>query len=124
MKRNTKTKDLVLNVLKAARTAVSHDHLQAELGKTVNRATIYRVLNSFCDDGILHKVLGDDGKHYFAFCLNCSEKQHRHNHLHFRCIKCGKVECLHHEIDLSLPRGYRAVDFNGFISGYCPVCKP
>ncbi|TKK68990.1 transcriptional repressor [Ilyomonas limi] len=122
-KRNTKTKQLIFDSLKKADTAVSQEILQAELGNAADRATIYRVLNSFCDDGIVHKIIGDDGKQYFAYCLNCAEKKHSHNHFHFRCLQCGKVECLPEEVDCKLPKGYHAVNFNGFISGYCSSCS-
>ena len=120
--RNTKGKSLILETLKNSRQAISHEKIQAELGQSVDRATIYRVLNRFCEEGTVHKIIGDDGKQYFALCLNCHEKEHHHNHLHFRCLNCGKVECLPNEIDLKLPNGYRTENFNGFISGYCSAC--
>lgn len=123
IKRNTKTKQLILESLKKTKSAVSQETLQKELGESVDRATIYRVLNSFCDDGIIHKILSDDGKFYFAFCVNCSEKAHKHNHFHFRCLQCGKIECLPNEVDIKLPQGYQSVNFNGFISGYCSNCS-
>jgi Fur family transcriptional regulator, ferric uptake regulator len=122
-KRNTITKQLILDSLKGSKTAVSQEILQKELGESVDRATIYRVLNSFCEDGIVHKILGDDGKFYFAFCMNCSEKQHKHNHFHFKCLTCGKIECMPNEVDVKLPTGYQSVAFNGFISGYCKNCS-
>lgn len=123
LKRNTKTKQLILDSLKNSKSAVSQDILLKELGEEVDRATIYRVLNSFCDDGIVHKILSDDGKYYFAFCVNCSEKAHKHNHFHFRCLTCGKIECIPNEIEVELPAGYQPVNFNGFISGYCADCS-
>lgn len=123
IKRNTKAKQLILDSLKNTKSAVSQETLQKELGESVDRATIYRVLNSFCDDGIVHKILSDDGKFYFAFCVNCSEKIHKHNHFHFRCLQCGKIECLPNEVEVKLPKGYKSVNFNGFISGYCSTCS-
>jgi Fur family ferric uptake transcriptional regulator len=122
-KRNTKAKQLILDSLKNTKSAVSQEILQKELGEEIDRATIYRVLNSFCDDGILHKILSDDGKYYFAVCLNCSEKTHHHNHFHFRCLQCEKIECMPNEIEPKLPNGYKSVNFNGFISGYCSNCS-
>ncbi|MDH6250700.1 Fur family ferric uptake transcriptional regulator [Chryseobacterium sp. H1D6B] len=122
-KRNTKAKQLILDSLKNTKSAVSQEILQKELGEEVDRATIYRVLNSFCDDGIVHKILSDDGKYYFAFCVNCSEKAHQHNHFHFRCLSCEKIECIPNEIEVKLPAGYKSVNFNGFISGYCANCS-
>lgn len=97
--------------------------IQAEVGDAIDRATIYRVLNSFSEDGIVHQIVGDDGKQYFALCVQCERKGHQHNHFHFRCLACGTVECLEHEIDVSLPAGYVAERFNGFISGYCNKCS-
>jgi Fur family ferric uptake transcriptional regulator len=122
-KRNTVSKQMILESLKKSQSAVSQETLQKELGNTVDRATIYRVLNSFCEDGIVHKILGDDGKFYFAVCMNCSEKTHRHNHFHFKCMVCGKIECLPNEMEVQLPQGYQSVTFNGFISGYCSDCS-
>ncbi len=122
-KRNTKNKQLILEWIKKTGSVVNQDIVQQELGHAIDRATIYRVLHSFCEDGIVHKVLGDDGKYYFAICQNCAEKKHKHRHFHFRCLACGKTECLAQEVDLKLPTGYRSVNFNGFISGYCSACS-
>lgn len=121
--RNTKTKGIILDSLKKAKQALSHENLLASLEGQVDRATIYRVLNRFCNDGIAHRIVGDDGKQYFAICINCEKQKHHHNHFHFRCLSCGKVECLANEADLNLPLGYRVANFNGFISGYCPSCS-
>ncbi|AKD03682.1 Fe2+ or Zn2+ uptake regulation protein Fur/Zur [Pontibacter korlensis] len=121
-KRNTKAKQLILNLLKAAKSALSQDILQAQLGDAVDRVTIYRVLNSFLEDGVVHKIVGDDGKQYFACCKNCSDKKYQHNHFHFRCISCGKIECLPNEVEVKLPKAYRTLNFNGVVSGYCSNC--
>ncbi|WP_026464908.1 Fur family transcriptional regulator [Adhaeribacter aquaticus] len=122
IKRNTKAKQMILESLKTSKSAISQDNLQAQLGDLVDRATIYRVLNSFYEDGVVHKIVGDDGKQYFAYCRNCSEKSHHHNHFHFRCLNCGKIECLPNEMEVNLPEKYRTINFNGFISGYCSLC--
>ncbi len=121
-KRNTKAKLLILESVKEAKSAVSQEMIQAKLGDLVDKATVYRVLNSFYEDGVVHKVIGDDGKQYFAYCNKCAVKEHKHNHFHFRCVTCGKIECLPNELNVKLPKGYRSVNFNGFISGYCSSC--
>jgi len=122
IKRNTKPKQLVLASLKEAGAALSQDLIQAALDGAADRATIYRVLNGLCAEGTVHRIVGDDGKQYFAYCINCSEQAHRHNHFHFRCVDCGKVECLKQEVELKVPKGYKAHHFNGFISGQCAAC--
>lgn len=120
--RNTKSKQAILAVLQTSQQAISHDVVQSALGNSVDRATIYRVLNRFCDEGIAHRIVGDDGKQYFALCRQCQAHKHAHNHFHFRCLNCETVECLSSEINVQLPKGYRAENFNGFISGYCKAC--
>lgn len=122
-RRNTTSKIEILTTLKSSDSALSHDMIQAELNTTIDRATIYRVLNRFCDDGLVHRIIGDDGKQYFALCVNCEEKKHQHNHFHFRCLNCGMVECLKNEIEVTLPLGYVSENFNGLISGHCSRCS-
>lgn len=122
-RRNTTSKQEILAVLRKANSALSHDMIQLEVGSTIDRATIYRVLNSFCQDGIVHQIVGDDGKQYFALCVRCEGNKHHHNHFHFRCLECGTVECLKSEIAVVLPTGYTTERFNGVISGRCKKCS-
>lgn len=124
-RRKTKSKTEIFEVLKSSGKALSHDIIQAHVGSDIDRATIYRVLNRFCEDGKVHKIVGDDGKQYFAICPNCGEKKqvHSHSHIHFRCLQCGKVECLDREISVPLPEGYVAKVHNLVISGSCHECS-
>ena len=121
-RRNTDTKAAILNLLKNSKEALSQDMLQAAVGIEADRATIYRVLNRFNEDGVVHRIVADDGKQYFAVCTNCAENKHQHNHFHFRCRNCSKVECLPNEIKIELPNGYLAESFNGIITGVCASC--
>lgn len=124
-RRKTKSQKKIFNVLKSSGSALSHDMIQSELKSDIDRATIYRVLNRFHDDGVVHKIVGDDGKQYFALCPDCEKKNktHTHHHFHFRCLACEKVECLDDEVSISLPKGYVPANFNGIISGYCRDCR-
>jgi Fur family ferric uptake transcriptional regulator len=121
-RRNTPSKTAVLTALEQATGALSHDKIHERLADDMDRATIYRILNRFCDDGIVHRILADDGKHYFALCEDCSHEAHNHDHFHFRCLSCDTVECLTSEISVNLPAGYQAEQFNGVISGRCGGC--
>ena len=122
-RRKTQSKQKILEILKESDTALNHEMIKSKLESAVDRATIYRVLNSFCEDGIVHKISGDDGKQYFAICSRCTKKEHRHNHFHFRCIECGRVECLKNEVAVVVPKGYISENFNGLISGRCNNCS-
>src|SRR5699024_1599168 len=110
-RRQTPSKSAILSILKEAETALSYNMLRNELNKEVNRTTIYRVLNRFHEDGVVHKVVCDDGKQYFAYCIDCEQNEHHHNHFHFRCLRCGKVECLNKEMEINLPNGYESKTF-------------
>lgn len=121
-RRNTPAKSAILDVLRAANGALSQEFIEKEVKGTMDRVTVYRVLNSFCSDGYLHKILADDGKQYFAICVNCKETHHQHNHFHFRCLNCLKIECLKEEVDAKLPAGYQLKRVNCLLTGYCAAC--
>ena len=122
-RRNTASKQAVFDILNSSKAALSQDAIEQEVKGSMDRVTVYRVLNSFCEDGYVHKILSDDGKYYFAICLNCQEKKHQHNHFHFRCIKCQKVECLKEEVNVKLPDGYTLENVNCLLTGYCQTCS-
>lgn len=123
-RRNTKSTSEVLSILNDANSALSHEMIQEKMSEKIDRATIYRILSRFLEDGVVHEIIADDNKKYFALCEDCEvNHQHHHNHFHFRCLSCGSVECLEEEVNVNLPKGYRAVGFNGLVSGYCLNCE-
>ena len=121
-RRNTPAKQAVLTIFNSSAVALSQEDIEKEVKGSMDRVTVYRVLNSFCEDGLLHKILCDDGKYYFAVCINCKEKKHEHNHFHFRCVKCQKVECLKEQVKVELPQGYQLANVNCMLSGHCKQC--
>lgn len=121
-RRNTPIKREILSLLSAAETALCQEDIEAQLEGKANRVTIYRVLNTFCEDGIVHKIISDEGKTYFAPCHGCSSKQHHDNHFHFRCRRCGRVECLSVAVELPLPKKYTAEYVNCWVTGVCRKC--
>lgn len=122
-RRNTPAKNAILNLLKDAGTALSQDMIEEKVKGEMDRVTIYRVLNSFCEDGITHRIVADNGKYYFALCLSCSDEAHSHDHFHFRCLTCETVECLDEEVTVTLPQGYVMHNINSWVTGYCKNCS-
>lgn len=122
-RRNTPAKNTILTLLKSANAAMSQEMIETSVKGEMDRVTIYRVLNSFCEDGITHKILADDGKYYFALCRSCKEEEHDHDHFHFRCITCQKVECLEEQVSLKLPQGYVQKSITSWVMGYCSACS-
>jgi len=121
-KRNTPTKQMVRELLTVTGGAMSQDMLEEQLKGRIDRVTIYRVLAGFCEEGILHRVIGDDGKAYYALCNSCSGDKHNHEHAHFRCVDCRKIECLPFPAKPKLPAGYSLESMNFWISGRCDAC--
>ncbi|MFC3197136.1 Fur family transcriptional regulator [Parapedobacter deserti] len=121
-RRNTPAKEAVLNVLANTRKAMSHDTIGQKINMDVDRATIYRVLSRFCEDGLVHRIIAEDGKQYFAVCMKCDENKLDDNHFHFRCTNCQTIECLPIPVLVSVPEGYRVESVNCVLTGTCKDC--
>jgi Fe2+ or Zn2+ uptake regulation protein len=122
-KRNTKTKEMVMNLLSDSNSALCHEDIDKKLSGKIDRVTIYRILQGFCDEGRIHKIVADNGKTYYAVCDHCSEGNHQDNHIHFRCIACETVSCINETVlKPKLPEGYSVSGFSLLIFGYCPNC--
>ncbi len=124
-KRNTKNKTRILELLGENEHPMAQAEIERLLKEDADRVTIYRILRSYCTDGLIHKIIGDDGKTYFALCKEVCADHHHHedHHVHFRCTSCDVVECLEDEVKVNLPQGYKLVQTNYVISGVCAKCN-
>ncbi len=122
--RLTNARKEVLAVFLNDRVAYSHADLEDELDSQFDRVTIYRTLDSFLANGLIHKIPDDSGAAKYALCDGCSEHQHHDNHVHFKCQKCDRSECLTHlHIPaMQLPEGYKMHEANLLIEGICARC--
>ncbi len=120
-KRTTKSKKAVLECIKNNEYGLKSDEIVSQLSE-FDRVTIYRILQGFVDDGIIHKVISDDGKFYYFECNTCGEV-HYHNHYHFKCSICEKVECIDNEVEVNVPKNYTIENINFWITGVCDKCK-
>lgn len=122
-RRNTATKEAVLSVLTSKRRAMSQDAIVKQMDVDADRATVYRILNRFCEDEIIHKVVADDGKQYFAVCIKCDNSDNPAHHFHFRCTKCETIECLPAQVEYGIPKGYTVQQVNCILIGVCKDCS-
>jgi len=122
-RRNTATQEAVLAVLTTKRLAMSQDAIVKKMDVDADRATIYRILNRFCEDEIVHKIVADDGKQYFAVCIKCDDEVIPRNHFHFRCTKCETIECLPALVEFSVPEKYTVQQMNCVLVGVCKDCS-
>ncbi len=122
--RSTPNRQEILHLFLQKNYALSHGDIEKEIENTLDRVTVYRTLKTFLDKGLIHKVLDDEGSLKYALCKEaCSTAGHHHDHVHFKCTKCGQTNCLNIEVpSVKLPRGYRASEVNILIQGVCESC--
>ncbi len=121
-RRNTVAKEAVLSVLHSSGKAMSQSAIEKKIELDVNRATIYRVLNRYCEDGVLHRIAGNDGRQYFALCIKCDDNSRPLHHFHFHCKNCETIECLPIPVNFSLPANYKVESVNCVLTGTCKDC--
>jgi len=113
----------VLAILLNAEQALSHQEVDERLGKniTMDRVTLYRVLEWLVSAGLAHRVCGDDRVWRFGF----ARQDAHHQHAHFNCSSCGQVFCLNEvstTIAVSLPAGFQSREVDLTIKGVCEHC--
>ncbi len=106
------------------KNALSQGDLENKFTK-YDRVTLYRTLNSFLDSGILHKIPNEAGSATYGLCHHtCSPDHHDHNHIHFKCNRCGQIECLDDKVvpKVTVPNGYQIDGVNMIVDGVCAKC--
>ncbi len=123
--RKTLGRELVLTTFLDQSRALSHGELNTLLGDQLNRASLYRVLQSFEESGIVHRVPDDEVSVKYALCSGaCSSEQHHDNHVHFKCNHCGETQCLP-EVKLpkvKTPDSLKVESAELLLRGYCRHC--
>ncbi|MDJ1506521.1 Fur family transcriptional regulator [Xanthocytophaga agilis] len=123
--RNTSCREEVLDFFLEKDAALSHSDLESQLSDSFDRVTLYRTLKTFLDAGLIHKVLDDEGGAKYALCKShCTDHHHLDNHVHFKCMNCGKTSCLDSITipSVSLPKGYEGTDVYLLVQGVCRIC--
>jgi Fur family transcriptional regulator, ferric uptake regulator len=64
-----------------------------ERGDSINRVTVYRILELLVDHGIVERLSTGGRAAYFGLAPNDFHQPHPH----FYCKQCGRMDCLHPE---------------------------
>ncbi|MCH2224684.1 MAG: transcriptional repressor [Crocinitomicaceae bacterium] len=121
--RKTKSVMTVLNTFEQTGKAVSAVALVEHLQDSMNKTTVYRILDRLEDQGTLHSFMGKDGLKWYAKCDGCSSTHHIDSHPHFQCRGCGKTECLSMDVTIP-PIPKHKVDFAELLLiGLCETCS-
>lgn len=117
---------MILDALIEVDHALSTPLMEEVLGE-LDRVTIYRTLKTFEENGIVHRIMDDQGVMNYALCHDgCTTHTHEDDHIHFECTQCHKTYCLNDRIDIdriSLPEGFLAEKHAFKIKGLCDQCN-
>ena len=88
--RNTEQKEILIKYLKSnANKHLNISEIQKDLSNEIGLTTIYRIINSLVQKGIINKIPLENSQ---GFCYQYnSEKEHCSNYYHLICEKCGKT---------------------------------
>jgi Fur family transcriptional regulator, ferric uptake regulator len=118
--RVTQPRMQVLAALIGADRALSHHEIEQRLnGQSIDRVTVYRVLDWLVGQRLAHRISGQDRIWRFSAASGASD-----HHAHFQCVQCGKVVCLEDvsEQKVRVPRGYRLDHTELTLTGACADC--
>lgn len=121
-RRNTPQKELIINLFRDRQAGICQDEVESMMEGMMNKVTIYRILNRFCEDGIMHKITDGCGKAFFVLQQNttsCTKTSHHH----FHCVRCNQMVCIANRIELDLEEDFTILQTNCLITGICPKCK-
>ena len=119
--RATPARIRVLQLLRAAPAALTHNEIELALGEpAIDRVTLYRVLDWLVESGLAHK--NTDAQRVFRFSA-AAAGEHT-THIHFRCEHCGGVFCLDAAPPSApiLPSGFSLSRMDFDLRGCCSSC--
>ena len=126
--RRTPVRAGVLEILAKASRALGAVEILEKLPPHTDAVTVYRTLNTFTGKRVLHRIRGED--RVWRYALDDPQTTTTHQHPHFVCETCGKVECLKDaEIpagfvrSLGVQSGYRVSFPEVVLHGICPRCQ-
>lgn len=120
----TSNRILVMKELIKAHHPVSLADMENLLEFTMDKASIFRVLELFAQKDAVHAI--EDGSRSIKYELCHSETKHSisDQHAHFYCRRCNTTFCFEKtKVPLiDMPDGFHPQTINYVIKGICPDC--
>ena len=71
------------------------DGIYADAGESsLGKSTVYRLMTRLVEEKRVQRFAGEKGR---SFSYRIIADEHCHNHLHLKCLGCGKILHLDHE---------------------------
>ena len=109
-----------------SKSSLSIDEIINGLDYKIDKVSVYRALNAFEENGLIHKVPDKGNLMRYALCQSeCSSTKHSHNHAHLLCDKCNSTFCLN---DFKIPvenkyKGFIVTNSKIILEGRCIDCQ-
>ena len=109
-----------------SKSSLSIDEIINNISYKVDKVSVYRALNAFEENGLIHKVPDKDNLMRYALCQSeCNSTKHSHNHAHLLCNKCNTTYCLN---DFKIPietkyKGFKINHSKIILEGSCIDCQ-
>ncbi len=122
--RLTSNRILILKALSDAKNPISLADLESRLGYTMDKASIFRVLELFAQKEVVHVI--DDGSRSqkYEICHGHGHHSIADQHVHFYCEICKETFCIESmKVPMvQLPEGFESQSVNYVVKGICPRC--
>jgi len=124
--RDTQPRRFVIGAMMKRKSPASAYDLQKLIitsGETINTVTVYRILDTLAELGLVHKE--PTSGQYFL----CSMPDTHGHHGFLHCDSCGKIEEFHNEDlcavenKIAKAAGFTSKNHVSEISGICETCK-
>lgn len=130
LKRNslsiTDSRKIILELFLKTEGALAHADIEKNTAVNFDRVTVYRTLQTFTDNGIIHQIPTTDNTILYALCKDKCEAGHHHDeHVHFICVNCEKTICMDDVVvpQVKLPKGFIPLQTAMVVKGTCNDCK-
>ncbi len=120
----TANRILVMRELLKASHPISLMDLETIFGHTLDKASIFRVLELFAEKDVVHTIEDGSRSLKYELCHGSSHHSIADQHVHFVCEHCKEIFCLT-DIQvpiLELPKGFLPHAVNYVIKGTCSNC--
>lgn len=123
--RPTPNRILILRELLKASRPLSLGDLETMLEFSLDKASIFRVLELFSNKDVVHVIEDGTRSLKYEICHSSAEHSISDQHIHFFCEKCNETYCLQ-DIKVpmvEIPLGFKPHSVNYMIKGICPKCS-
>jgi len=120
----TSNRILVYRAVASARNPLSLAELVDEI-ETLDKSSIFRVLNLFLANDLLHSVEDGSGSMKYEVCRGEGHCSVADMHVHFHCERCGRTLCLESMPvpQVNFPDGFDVHSVTYMAKGVCPDCQ-